>query len=127
MPNYWYDHVHLVSPEPVKTAQFYETMFNAKRVSIRELSGGRVSVELSLNGSRVLIAQAQGQITPGMTSGLEHWGIRTDDIEGAVANLKANGVKFRNEIIELLPGVKLAFLWAPDNVLIEILEIRPAG
>ena len=33
MPNYWFDHVHLMSNDTVKTAEFYEKMFGAKIVS----------------------------------------------------------------------------------------------
>ena len=127
MPSYWYDHVHLISPDPVKTAEFYEKMFDAKRVSVGELGAGRVMVELDLNGSRVLINT--GNVRTGAVSGssepahgLEHFGIRTDDLEAAVADLKAKGVQFKEEIRETRPGVKISFLWAPENVLIELLE-----
>ena len=27
MPNYWFDHIHLMSPDPLKTAEFYEKSF----------------------------------------------------------------------------------------------------
>ena len=82
MPSSWYDHVHLISPDPVKTAEFYERMFNAKRVSVGELGAGRVSVELDLNGSRVLVMsrRVQPETTPSSPEtdyGLEHFGIRT--------------------------------------------------
>ena len=128
MPSYWYDHVHLISPDPVKTAEFYEKMFNAKRVSVGELGAGRVSVELDLNGSRILVMSRRGQPETAPSSaetvyGLEHFGIRTDNLEAAVADLKAKGVKFRDEIREIRPGVKISFLWAPENVLIELLEV----
>ena len=127
MPNYWYDHIHLISPDPLKTAQFYESMFNAERVSTRELPDGRTSVELNLNGSRILLTQrpvqpesaSMGSVTG---SGLEHFGIRTDNLEAAVADLKAKGVQFRDEIRVIRPGVKISFLWAPENVLVELLE-----
>ena len=127
MPSYWHDHVHLISPDSLKTAEFYERMFNAKRVSVRELGAGRVSVELDLNGSRVLVMSrsAQPQTAPSSPEtvyGLEHFGIRTDDLETAVADLKAKGVQFKEEIREIRPGVKISFLWAPENVLIELLE-----
>ena len=127
MPSYWYDHVHLISPDPVKTAEFYERMFNAKRVSVRELGVGRVSVELDLNGSRVLVMSRRVQpetapSSPETDCGLEHFGIRTDNLEAAVADLKAKGVQFKEEIREVRPGVKISFLWAPENVLIELLE-----
>jgi lactoylglutathione lyase len=126
MAKFWYDHVHLHSPDPIKTAEFYEKMFNAKRIEVRQQPNGRVSVEVRLNEARILIAQTQNPTIPTANAGLDHWGIRTDDIESAVANLKANGVKFRDEIREVRPGVKIAFFWAPDNVLIEIMEIKPA-
>jgi catechol 2,3-dioxygenase-like lactoylglutathione lyase family enzyme len=58
----------------------------------------------------------------GTISGLEHIGIRTDDMDTTVANLKANGVKFRDEIREFRPGVRIAFFWAPEDVLIELVE-----
>ncbi len=129
MPAYRYDHIHLVSPNAVKTAEFYEKMFNAKRVNVREATPGAVSVELDLSGSRVLIKTgnvgteaAAGSADP--AHGLEHFGIKTDDLEAAVADLKAKGVKFRDEIRQIRPGVKISFLWAPENVLIELLEVN---
>ena len=123
MPSYYYDHVHLISPDPLKTAQFYEEMFNAKRVSVRELSRGGINVELDLNGSRVLVMSPSGG--PASTEaghGLGHFGIRTDDLEIAVADLKAKGVKFKEEMRVASSGAKVSFLWAPENVLIELLE-----
>jgi len=127
MPSYCYDHIHLISPDPLKTAEFYERMFNAKRISVTERGAGRVSVELDLNGSRVLIktGNVRTEAAPGSSDpahGLEHFGIRTDDLETAVADLKAKGVQFKEEIREIQPGVKISFLWAPENVLIELLE-----
>ena len=41
-----------------------------------------------------------------------------------MADLKAKGVQFKEEIREIRPGVKISFLWAPENVLIELLEIN---
>ena len=128
MPGYWYDHVHLISSDPVKTAEFYEKMFNARRVSVSELEAGRVMVELDLNGSRVLLMSRRvpSETAPGSAGagdGLEHFGIRTDNLEAAVADLKAKGVQFKEEIREVGPGLKISFLLAPENVLVELLEI----
>ena len=60
--------------------------------------------------------------SPESSYGIEHFGIITDDIEAAVTDLKAKGVKFRDEVRVALPGLKISFLWAPENVLIEIME-----
>lgn len=127
MPGYWYDHVHLVSSDPVKTAEFYEKMFDARRISVSELGGGRVMVELDLNGSRVLLMSRRvpAETAPGSAEtgdGLEHFGIRTDNLETAVADLKVKGVQFKEEIRETGSGLKISFLWAPENVLVELLE-----
>ena len=127
MPNYWHDHIHLISPDPLKTSEFYEEMFNAKRVSTRELADGRISVALDLNRARILVTQRQAQPEPALTQsrtdyGLEHFGLRTDDLVAAVADLKAKGVEFRDEIRVVQPGLKISFLWAPENVLIELQE-----
>ncbi|MBI2980289.1 MAG: VOC family protein [Chloroflexi bacterium] len=118
MPNYSFDHIHLIGPDSDKTAQFYEKMFKAKIVNNRELD---------FNGTRILLGQrppaepaTTSSSTPGY--GLEHFGIRTDNIEAAVADLKAKGARFRDEIREVRPGIKIAFLWGPENVLIELLE-----
>ena len=129
MPSYYYDHVHLISPDPVKTSEFYEKMFNAKRVSFREFGAGRVSIALDLNGTRILLMSRSAQPeTPPSSSeidyGLGHFGIRTDDLEAAVADLKAKGVQFKEEIREIGFGIKMCYLWAPENVLIELLERR---
>ncbi|MFC2060097.1 VOC family protein [Chloroflexota bacterium] len=129
MLNYWYDHIHLISPDPLITAQFYEGMFNAERVSTRELPDGRTSVELNLNGAKILLmqrpVQPESASMPSNTgNGLEHFGIRTDNLEAAVADLKAKGVQFRDEIRVIRPDLKIAFLWAPENVLVELLEFE---
>ena len=55
MPNYSYDHIHLTSPDPAKTAQFYEEMFGAKRGATRNIGGGRTTEDLDLNGTKILI------------------------------------------------------------------------
>jgi methylmalonyl-CoA/ethylmalonyl-CoA epimerase len=127
MPDYWYDHVHLISADPVKTSQFYEEMFGAEKINQRELPGGGLSIELHISGSRILIMKTQSPLaTPPdkINAGLEHFGLKTDDIEAAVTDLKAKGVKIRDEVREIRNGVKIAFIWAPDNVLIELVEMK---
>ena len=130
MPNYSYHHIHLTSPDPAKTAQFYEDMFDAERVNTRELPNGGVTVDLNLGGVMILIMPQSAEAKPaptarGAISGLEHIGIRTDDMDATVANLKANGVRFRDEILDFRPGVRIAFFWAPEDVLVELVEIKP--
>lgn len=130
MPDHSFHHIHLTSPDPAKTAKFYQDMFNAEEVRKTEHSNGSVSVDLNLGGVIILIMpqSAQAKTVPterGTISGLDHIGIRTDDMDATVANLKANGVKFRDDIIDFRPGVRIAFFWAPEDVLVELIEIKP--
>ena len=39
MPSYTFDHIHLISPDPDKTADFYVKMFGGKK-SVRDLATG---------------------------------------------------------------------------------------
>lgn len=127
MPQYTYDHVHLVSTDPLKTAAFYERAFNARMVSSGQMPEGGSRVELNIEGTRLLIrtprdAGSSSKDEPKKRSGLEHFGLRTNDIEAAVADLKAKGVKIVDELRVIAGGTKIAFVMAPDNVLIEILQ-----
>jgi lactoylglutathione lyase len=128
MARYMYDHVHLISPNPVKAAEFYEHAFGATRVAVGQYPEGGTRIELRIEGTRLLIrtpkdASHAVEDAPGTRHGLEHFGIRTDDIEAAVADLKTKGVTFV-EAIRVSPatGSRIAFLMAPDNVLIELVQ-----
>ncbi len=127
MPNYWFHHLHLMSPDPIRTAEFYERMFGATRGSVREMDGGRHAVNLDLNGTAIFVmSQGEGATVPGEPqSGLEHFGLRTDDITAAVAELRANGVEIIQDVTELGRSgkLKIAFLRGPENVLIELVQV----
>lgn len=124
MPNYRYDHIHLISPEPEKTAQFYQSMFDARKVDVKDLGDGRTAVTLELNGTRILVNQKAESSPTTLRAegyGLQHFGLLTDNLEAAVSDMKAKGVKFLGEI-KKLPAADFVFLLAPDNVLIELVE-----
>ena len=88
-------------------------------------SDGQPRVDLDLNGLTIFIARA-GESTPEGPSepytGLDHFGLRVDDIFTAAEELKAKGAEFSTEPFQLRPGVKIAFVQAPGNVRIELLE-----
>ncbi len=119
MPTYTFDHIHLISPDPDKTADFYEKIFGAKK-SVRDLGGGRKAVSVDLNGTKILIrGKNEGEAEK---PSLDHYGIRTDNLEKAVAELKKQGVTFTMEIRQIRPDMKISFLRTPDGVSIELQE-----
>jgi lactoylglutathione lyase len=74
----------------------------------------------------VFIAKAQpGKAAEAPSSpyfGLDHFGLTVDDIKEAVTALKAKGVHFTMDVTTNRPGVQIAFLTAPENVSIELIQ-----
>jgi catechol 2,3-dioxygenase-like lactoylglutathione lyase family enzyme len=118
MAKYKFDHIHLMSPDPVKTAEFYEKKFGAKLKESMNLGEGRVMLSLNLGGVTLLISKA----TDEKQYGLAHFGISTPDLKEAVDELKAKNVKFTMEITKISPQLTISFLAAPDNVRLELTE-----
>ena len=126
--SYRYDHMHLRSRDVKKTAEYYRDTFGAKIVESVQ-SDGRPRTDLDLNGLTIFIAPVSPEAkTPPAPAepyiGLDHFGLRVDDMDEAVAELKRRGAHFTLEPRTIRPGVKIAFVQAPDNVRIELLERR---
>jgi lactoylglutathione lyase len=126
MTVYSYDHIHLRSRDPMLTAQYYHTMFDAKIVESVQ-SDGQPRTDLDLNGLTIFIARvpADADIPSAPADpylGLDHFGLRVDNLDAAVTELKQRGAEFFMEPRTIRPGVKIAFVRAPDDVRIELLE-----
>ena len=124
-----YDHIHLRSPDPEATAQYYERMFGAE--VLRSTQEGKPRIDLKLGGVNIFIAPVaagDGVNPPPVTpyQGLDHFGLRVSGIDAVVAELKAKGAVFTKEPTTVRPGVRVAFLRAPEGVSIELLD-RNAG
>jgi catechol 2,3-dioxygenase-like lactoylglutathione lyase family enzyme len=125
-PVYTYDHIHLRTRNPEATIQYYEQMFDAQRVEYVQ-SNGQPRVDLNLNGLTIFIAQvpADAEIPTAPAQpyiGLDHLGLRVDDLDAATAELKRRGAAFIVEPRTIRPGVRIAFIQGPDDVRIELLE-----
>lgn len=125
MHEYHYHHIHLISSEPLKTSEFYERMFGARKTSVEQLDAGAlVNLELGETFISVMPPRKQPLIPAidGTVLGIEHFGLKTENLKQAVTELKAKGVVFAKDIIEPKPGFKTSFLVAPENVLVELFE-----
>jgi catechol 2,3-dioxygenase-like lactoylglutathione lyase family enzyme len=118
--------MHVRSRDVKKTAEYYQQMFDAKIVESVQ-SDGKPRTDLDLNGLTIFIAPvpAASSIPPAPADayvGLDHFGLRVENMDEAVAELKRRGASFMMEPRTIRPGVKIAFVRAPDNVRIELLE-----
>ncbi len=127
-PSYRYDHMHVRSRDVKKTAEYYHQMFDARIVESIQ-SDGTPRTDLDLNGLTIFIAPVapDSAVPPAPTEpyvGLDHFGLRVENMDETVAELKRRGASFMMEPRTIRPGVKIAFVQAPDNVRIELLERR---
>ena len=126
MPNYTYDHIHIRSQDPMATAQWYEKMFGAKIIESTQPDGSP-RVDLDINGLTVFImrvatdAPAPGADTE-VSLGLDHFGLRVENMDAAVAELMEKGAEFTMEPRKLRPGLIITYIVAPENVRIELLQ-----
>ena len=117
MPNYWFDHIHIFGKDREELAKFYAEKFGAKIIDRRTFGGDKIAVYLDLNGTEILISEAN----PTHQAGLHHIGVRTDNLPEAVKELKKGGVSFASEIINVSSKFNLVHLTAmPENVDIEL-------
>jgi len=123
---YRYDHMHLRSRDVKNTADYYHRVFDATILESIQ-SDGRPRTDLDLNGLTIFIAPVspEAAIPSAPTEpyvGLDHFGLRVENMDEAVAELKRRGARFTLEPRTIRPGVRIAFVEAPDNVRIELLE-----
>ena len=126
MPSYTYDHIHLRTRDPEGTAKYYNEMFGAKIIESVQ-SDGSNRIDLDINGLTIFIARvAAGDDIPVPPSdphmGLDHFGLRVGNLNEAAVDLKSKGAEFTMEPRDLRPGVRIAFVRAPDDVRIELLQ-----
>jgi len=128
MLNCTWDHVHLRTPDPEGTAQWFERMLGAE--VIRSTQQGKPRIDLKLGGAMIFIAQVtpgSGVNPPPVTpyQGLDHFGLSVAGIDTVAADLKAKGAEFTTELHCPRPGIKVCFLRGPQGISIELLERDP--
>ena len=124
MPDFRWDHLHLRSPDPEVTAQYYVDVFGAQPMNKVEV-GGSLRVIIGLAGLSLFIERVPSG-TPAPPDpphlGLEHIGLAVTDLDAVCAQLTARGAEFVVEPHSPRPGLKIAFVRGPENVRIELLE-----
>lgn len=126
MATFGYDHIHFRSEDPHAARKFWEEMFGAKLIQEREL-GGAPSFNMNLNGMVFIVSGRAKNENPVRTGsdpryGLDHFGLRVNDMDEAEKELRGKGAEFICDPWEIRPGVKIAFIKGPDNISIELAQ-----
>ena len=131
MRAYHYDHVHLRSPDPNATARFFETMFGAEVTRSIYAPGtlypGQMRITMRVGGQTVLIAPPHPHETTAPAPafpyyGLEHIGLTVDNVDDAVAELRAKGAEIAIGPLTRSPGLRLAFVRGPEGIMVELVQ-----
>jgi lactoylglutathione lyase len=117
------NHLHLKTPDPKKTADFYVEHTGAKIVKENTRPDGSKNYRLNLHGVELNVTQFLEEQKLGQFYGLEHVAIDTDNFAGEVAKIKAAGIKILEERV-LPDGRKVCFFEGPEGVRLEFLEMR---
>ena len=126
MPTYVYDHIHLRTRDPKAMAEYFHRMFDATILESIQ-SDGQPRVDLDIDGLMVFIApvaaDADVEASPREPYlGLDHFGFRVENLEETVAELKRRGAEVAREPRTIRPGVSVAFVRAPENIPVELLQ-----
>lgn len=125
---YLVNHIHLKSDDPKATADWFVEAFKVKiksdavrdvgdRFIVTETEGG-----LAINISGARTGETLGPADADAHLGLEHFGFDTDDMDADLARLEGLGATIKEAPRETGPGTKIAFIAAPGDVRIELIQ-----
>ena len=126
---YRINHIHLKAPDPRKTAEWYARAFNFKILSddTRVFGDRFIRCTSEDGGMAVNISGARTGETlgPGDASahhGLEHFGFDSLGLEADIKRLEELGARLLEGPIQVPNGPRIAFMRAPDDTRIELIE-----
>ena len=128
--SYSFNHVHLKSSDPGKTADWYVEAFGFEIVNDENPrpQGDRFircrtkdGVAINISGARTGESMGEGDATAHW--GLEHFGIEVDDIEAELKRLEGLGTEVLEGPTRTATGLSIAFIQAPDDVRIEVMQL----
>ncbi len=127
---YEFNHVHLKAPDPGKTAEWYVKAFNFKIISdaVRPYGDRFIrcqtpdGVVVNISGARENEKMGDGDANAHF--GLEHFGINVDDMDAEIERLTGLGATLKEGPTDVPNGPRIAFIEAPDEVRIELLQLR---
>ena len=121
-----YHHNHFISENPATVATWY-----SEKLGGRILGGDDAlkadSIIVTFKGVMFIIrAKNAGEEVgskAGLEWGLDHIGFSVDgDFDGYCDELKAKGVTFTLDPVNISPNLRIAFIEGPENVSIELLQ-----
>ena len=111
------NHLHLKTPDPKKTADFYVEYTGAKVLKENTRPDGSKNYRLDLHGVELNVTEFLTEQKLSQFYGLEHVAIDTNNFDGEVTKIKSAGLKILEE--RVLPDGRKRFgvleCWFPSH------------
>jgi catechol 2,3-dioxygenase-like lactoylglutathione lyase family enzyme len=125
--DFTFDHIHVFCSDLEATERWFTEGLGAE-VAGRPESRGVPSVRLKLAGANVYLRPAregESLVPPGPQHfGADHFGLRVEDVDATVEELRRRGVSIEVEPWDFSPSSRIAFVKGPDGVRIELVQAR---
>ncbi len=132
------DHIHIYAAEPEESARFYTHHFEAKPILRDTKANGDIRIFLALGGQVLVLGSFPSGLAPVSPPeagdgayrqgfGVAHFGLRVADVDDAVAELSASGVRVLSRPVREASGLTYAYVAAPDGVVVELTQYESAA
>ena len=126
---YQFNHVHLKASDPGEVADWYVRAFDFRIIGdeVRPYGDRFIrcetpdGVKVNISGARANEEMGDGDADAHW--GLEHFGIEVDDMDAEIERLSGLGAELLEGPLDTATGIRIAFIKAPVDVRIEIMQI----
>ena len=131
-----FDHIHLISEDPESTATWYAEILGGKITNVAEIRA-TLQFTVVLEGATILVRGPRPGENPSRKNnlqsfndfvshnewGTDHFGFRIHgNLDEFCEELKKKGATFSVEPYDFSPGIRIAYLEAPDGVSVELVQ-----
>jgi catechol 2,3-dioxygenase-like lactoylglutathione lyase family enzyme len=111
-------HIHFFTPQYESLMAWYVEMFG-----VEPFQRGTIATTANAPGMNLSFGNARTETLPSRGRAIDHIGFEFADLDAAVRQLEAKGVKLDSPVREVASiGLKIAFLTDPSGVYVELTE-----
>jgi catechol 2,3-dioxygenase-like lactoylglutathione lyase family enzyme len=118
-------HLHIRCQDIAASRDFYVNVLGAEEVRRYRTDYGLEVILLTLKGTNLALSPGSDQAAPPLAqggAGIYQIAFAVENLAAALAELQARGARLKGPVLSPHPGVKAAFIEAPDGVEIELMQ-----
>ena len=125
------EHVHFLCAEPETTADFFKLHLDAEEIERVNMPDWLI-IRLQIGAAVIALSPKRGDQVLGEPPvqpyrGFSHLGLTVTGLDELVERMRAKGVRVTVEPFEIAPNVRAAYVMAPDEIEVELLQPMAAS